>query len=242
VLLVGGSSFMPAVSQRLSESFEGWAPELQDPNQAVAKGAALLGFQAELREKLDEAAAAHGEDAATPEVEKSVAEDMGIAVKTVQRIRDTAVTNVCSRGFGVKLLNDGADPATTSEADFWIDHVIGPHTPLPADPDARTYGTTVPNQTTVKLELWQQAGSELSPKLEHNEHIGEGLLQGLPGTDPVGAPLNVTLSMSESGMLKARATHHAGAELEFEVEAKGAVMTAEEIAAGAERVAAMKRL
>jgi hypothetical protein len=48
--------------------------------------------------------------------------------------------------------------------------------------------------------------------------------------------------MSESGTLRARATHHAGAELEFEVEAKGAVMTAEEIAAGAERVAAMKRL
>ncbi len=242
VLLVGGSSFMPAVARRLSESFEGWAPELEDANQAVAKGAALLGLQAELRAKLDQAAAAHGDGASTPEVEKSVAEDMGIALQTVRRVRDTEVTNVCSRGFGVKLLNQGADPATTDDEDFSIDHVIGPHTPLPAEPDARTYGTTVPNQTTVRLELWQQAGSELSPKLEHNEHIGEGVLQGLPGTDPAGAPLNVTLTMSESGTLRARATHHAGAELEFEVEAKGAVMTAEEIAAGAERVAAMKRL
>lgn len=242
VLLVGGSSFMPAVAERLAENFEGWAPELEDANQAVAKGAALLGFQAELREKLDEEAEARGEDSSSPEVEQSVAEKMGVALGTVQRIRDTAVTNVCSRGFGVKLLNDNADPATENPEDFWIDHVIGPNTPLPVEPEPRTYGTTVPNQTKVNLELWQQAGSELSARLEHNDHIGEGVLQGLPGTDPVGAPLSVTLMMSESGVLKAKATHHNGAELEFEVEAEGAVMSEAEIAAGAERVASMKRL
>ena len=241
VLLVGGSSFMPAVAERLAESF-GWAPELEDANQAVAKGAALLGFQAELRAKLDEEAEARGEDSSSPEVEQSVAEKMGVALGTVQRIRDTAVTNVCSRGFGVKLLSDNADPATENPEDFWIDHVIGPNTPLPAEPEPRTYGTTVPNQTKVNLELWQQAGSELSERLEHNDHIGEGVLQGLPGTDPVGAPLSVTLTMSESGVLKAKAQHHNGAELEFEVEAEGAVMSEAEIAAGAERVASMKRL
>ncbi|HWC07900.1 MAG TPA: Hsp70 family protein [Solirubrobacterales bacterium] len=241
VLLVGGSSFMPAVAEALSANFEGWAPELEDANQAVAKGAALLGFQAELRAKLDEEAAAQGGDVSTPAVEQKVAEEMGVAVDTVQRVRDTEVTNVCSRGFGVKLLRDDADPATAGPSDFWIDHVIGPNTPLPAEPEPRTYGTTVPNQMRVNLELWQQAGSDLSEQPDHNEHIGEGLLQGLPGTDPVGTPLNVTLSMSASGVLRARATHHSGAELEFEVEAEGAVMSQEQIAAGAERVAAMKR-
>ncbi|HET8863591.1 MAG TPA: Hsp70 family protein [Solirubrobacterales bacterium] len=242
VLLVGGSSFMPAVAERLAESFEGWTPELEDANQAVAKGAALLGFQAELRARLDEEAEARGEDSTSPEVEQSVAKEMSVDKGTVQRIRDTTVTNVCSRGFGVKVLNDGADPDTKNPEDFWIDHVIGPNTPLPAEPEPRTYGTVVPNQTTVNLELWQQAGSELSERLEHNDHIGEGLLQGLPGTDPVGSPLSVTLSMSESGVLKAKARHHNGAELEFEVKAEGAVMSEAEIAAGAERVASMKRL
>ena len=242
VLLVGGSSFMPAVATRLAESFEGWAPELEDANQAVAKGAALLGFQAELRAMLGEEAEARGEDASSPEVEKSVAEKMGVGVGIVQRIRDTAVTNVCSRGFGVKLLNEGADPQSENPTDFWIDHVIGPNTPLPAEPEPRTYGTTIPNQTSVNLQLWQQSGSELSKVLADNDHIGEGVLQGLPGTDPVGAPLSVTLTMSESGRLKAKATHHSGAELEFEVEAEGAVMTEEQIAAGTERVASMKRL
>jgi molecular chaperone DnaK len=241
VLLVGGSSFMPAVAEVLAAEFDGWAPELEDANQAVAKGAALLGFQAELRAKLDEEAAAQGEDSASGEVEKKVAEEMGVAVDTVQRIRNTSVTNVCSRGFGVKLLRDGVDPDTEDPADFCVDHVIGPNTPLPAEPEPRTYGTSVPNQTTVRVELWQQAGTDLSDRLEHNEHIGDGLLQGLPGTDPPGSPVNVTLTMSENGILKAHATHRDGAALEFEVEAKGAVMSEEQIAAGAERVASMKR-
>jgi molecular chaperone DnaK len=241
VLLVGGSSFMPAVAERLAESFPGWVPELTDPNQAVAKGAALLAFQAELRAKLDDAAQASGGDANAPDVEQKVAEEMGVALDTVQRVRDTAVTNVCSRGFGVKLLRTGADPDSEKPEDFHIDHVIPPQTPLPAEPETKTYGTIVPNQTSVKIELWEQAGTDLSEELVHNKYLGDGVIS-LPGTDPAGSPLDVTLSMDNAGRLKARASHYSGSELEFEVEVEGGVTTREEIEAGAARVAAMKRV
>ena len=40
LLLVGGSSRMPAVSERLQQEFS-WEPRLTDPDLAVAKGAAL---------------------------------------------------------------------------------------------------------------------------------------------------------------------------------------------------------
>jgi molecular chaperone DnaK (HSP70) len=241
VLLVGGSSFMPAVADRLSEAFEGWVPELADPNQAVAKGAALLAFQAELCAKLEDAAQADGGDTVAPDVEQRVAEEMGVALATLHRVRDTAVTNVCSRGFGVKLLRSGADPASENPADFHIDHVIPPQTPLPAEPEPRTYATTVDNQTNVKIELWEQAGAELSEDLAHNIHLGHGVIH-LPGNEPAGAPLTVTLAMQQGGVLKVRASHHSGAELEFEAEVKGAVTKPKEIAAGAERVAGMKRV
>ena len=238
VLLVGGSSFMPAVADRLAETFDGWVPELADPNQAVAKGAALLGFQAELRARLDDAAQG---DASAPDVEQRVAEEMGVAVGTVQRVRATEVTNVCSRGFGVKLLREGADPGSEDPADFHVDHVIPPQTPLPAEPDQRTYGTTVPNQANVKIELWEQAGIDLSEDLAHNKYLGDGVIS-LPGTDPAGAPLDVALTMTDSGRLKAKASHHSGSELEFEVEVEGGVTTQEEIEEGAARVAAMQRV
>ena len=240
VLLVGGSSFMPAVAERLAETFEGWVPELADPNQAVAKGAALLGFQAELRARLDDAAAASGGDSASPDVEQRVAEEMGVAVDTVQRIRDTAVTNVCSKAFGVKLLRDGSDPGSEDPSDYRIDHVILAQTPLPAEPDTRTYGTIVDNQTSVIIELWEQAGSNLSEEVAHNKYLGEGVIS-LPGNDPAGSPLSVTLKMVEGGILSARASHYSGSQLEFEVEVEGGVATQEEIEAGAARVAAMKR-
>jgi molecular chaperone DnaK len=239
VLLVGGSSFMPAVAERLAAAFEGWAPELEDANQAVAKGAALLGFQAELRAKLDDAAAAGG-DASEPEIEKRVAEEMGVAVGTVQRIRDTKVTNVCSRGFGVKLLRSGADPDSEDPADHMIDHVIEPNTPLPAEPGAENYVTIVPNQTSVRLELWQQSGERLSEKVENNEEIGHGVIS-LPGTDPAGTPIEVTLAMAENGVLRVTASHRSGSSLEFEVESENAVHSEEAVAASAERVASMQR-
>ncbi|HEV2791393.1 MAG TPA: hypothetical protein VGV69_08875, partial [Solirubrobacterales bacterium] len=224
-----------------AETFDGWVPELADPNQAVAKGAALLGFQAELRARLDEAAQASGSDTGSPDVEQRVAEEMGVAVGTVQRVRDTAVTNVCSKAFGVKLLRHGADPGSDDPADHHIDHVILAQTPLPVEPDARTYGTTVHNQTSGKIELWEQSGNELSEEVAHNKYLGDGVIS-LPGTDPAGSPLTVSLKMVEGGILSARASHHSGSELEFEVEVEGGVTTQEEIEAGAARVAAMKRV
>jgi len=242
VLLVGGSSFMPAVAERLSEAF-GWTPELKDPNQAVAKGAALLGFQAELRAKLSEEAEradASGDGSSNAEIEKKVAAEMGVALDTLQQIKDTAVTNVCSRGFGVKLLRDGANPDSVDPADFMIDHVIAPNTPLPGEPDPATYGTTVPNQKTVRVELWQQSGGELSEHLANNENIGHGTIT-LPGTDPIGSPIQVTLAMAESGTLNVTASHSSGANLEFTVETENAVTSEEEIADATERVASMTR-
>jgi molecular chaperone DnaK len=241
VLLVGGSSFMPAVAEGLSKGFEGWVPELADPNQAVAKGAALLGFQAELRARLDDAAEATGSDPGAADVEQKVAEEMGVAVGMVQRVRDTAVTNVCSKAFGVKLLRSGADPDSEDLADYFVDHVILPQTPLPAEPDERTYGTTVPNQNSVTIELYEQGGSDLSENVAHNNVLGEGTIP-LPGNDPVGSPLQVTLKMVGGGVLSARASHHSGSEIEFEVEVKGGVTTKEEIEAGTARVATMTRV
>jgi molecular chaperone DnaK len=243
VLLVGGSSFMPAVAERLAEAFPGWVPEQKDPNQAVAKGAALLGFQAELRAKLGEEAEqaeARGEQTSGVEIEKKVAEEMGVELDTLQRIKDTEVTNVCSQGFGIKVLRDGADPGSADPADFWVDHLIDPNAPLPCEPDAQTYGTTVPNQDHVRVELWEQSGSELSEELAHNKPIGHGVIT-LPGNDPVGAPIDVTLAMQDNGVLKVKASHSSGADLEFEVEVEGAVMSQEQVAAAAERVASMSR-
>jgi molecular chaperone DnaK (HSP70) len=244
VLLVGGSSFMPAVARRLSESFDGWAPELADPNQAVAKGAALYGFQAELRAKVeDREAAALSENgvADRAEIERRIAEESGVALGTLKRMTETKITNVCSRGFGIKVLRDGRTSTTGDPADFYVDHLIRPNDPLPIDPPRlQTYGTVVDNQPGVEIVLMEQAGTELSEEMDHNQEVEHGQFN-LPGNDPAGTPIQVSIAMDNDGMLTITASHPSVPELTFSAMSEGAVLSERQIAESASKVQAMQR-
>jgi molecular chaperone DnaK (HSP70) len=244
VLLVGGSSFMPAVGRRLSETFAGWQPELGDPNQAVAKGAALFGLQAELRAKVEseeEAERSAGGSADRNEIEKRVAQKSGVALGTLQRVTATKVTNVCSRGFGVKVLRDGREDTTGDPADFFVDHLIKPNDPLPVDPPTvQTYRTIYDNQSDVHLVLMEQAGAQISEDMQHNRELESGDFH-LPGTDPAGTPIEVSIGMDNGGMLTVTASHPAVPQLMFSATADGAVLSKEQIAESASKVQAMQR-
>ncbi len=244
VLLVGGSSFMPAVSRRLSEAFPGWVPELGDSNQAVAKGAALYGFQAELRSKiedLEEEGQADGETVDRGEIEKRVAEESGLALGALQRMTETKITNVCSRGFGVKVVRDGCTGANNDPSEFYVDHLLRENDPLPIDPPrVETYGTVVDNQPNVQIVLMEQAGSELSEDMEHNKELEKRDFH-LPGNDPKGTPIQISIGMGNDGLLTVTAKHPTVAELTFSAESKGGVLTKEQVSESAAKVQAMQR-
>jgi molecular chaperone DnaK len=244
VLLVGGSSFMPAVSQRLSETFPGWVPELGDPNQAVAKGAALYGFQAELRSKiedLEEEGQADGETVDRGEIEKRVAQESGLALGALQRMTETKITNVCARGFGIKVVREGYTGAKDDPSEYYVDHLLRENDPLPIDPPrVETYGTVVDNQPSVQIVLLEQAGSELSEELEHNKELEKRDFH-LPGNDPRGTPIQVSIGMGNDGLLTVTAKHPNVAELTFSAESQGGVLTQEQVSESAVKVQAMQR-
>ena len=114
-LLVGGSTRMPPVSERLQEEF-GQEPQVHEPDQSVAKGAAVYGqklaigrrINVEIARELgttpDEVATAE----VTPEVreraQQSVADEMGMRLPALKRLDDMKVTNVVSHSFGVVAL------------------------------------------------------------------------------------------------------------------------------------------
>jgi molecular chaperone DnaK len=250
VLLVGGSSFMPAVPRRLSETFSGWVPELQDPNQAVAKGAALAGLQQAVVElatpALDGAEpAADGSSSAQPSPEKvrEIAEAMQMSTSMVQKLASTAFTNVCSRGFGVRVLRDGADPTNPRDPeDFVVSHIIEPNTPLPLtgreDGREQTYYTSVDQQDQVDLQIWEQDSREPSPDMASNKFIESGLFK-MTRAYPRQSPIKVALGMENNGQLRLRATDPDGLEMEFTATAEGAVMSPEQIDASTSKVQAM---
>jgi molecular chaperone DnaK len=53
ILLVGGSTFMPQVEARLQQEFPSCKLLRRDPNQIVAKGAALIGYKYQIDEEID---------------------------------------------------------------------------------------------------------------------------------------------------------------------------------------------
>jgi molecular chaperone DnaK len=244
VLLVGGSSFMPAVPRRLTEAFPGWSPELGDPNQSVAKGAALFGFQADLRskiEELEESEQSNGEVVDRGAIEQRVAEESGRALGALQRMTETKITNVCARGFGVKVVRPGFTGANGSPDEFYVDHLLHENDPLPVDPPRlQTYGTVVDNQPSVEIVVLEQAGTELSDQLEHNKEI-EKRTFNLPGSDPKGTPIEISIGMGNGGMLTVSARHPAVAELTFSVQSEAGVQNPEQISASAAKVQAMQR-
>jgi molecular chaperone DnaK len=210
VLLVGGMTLMPAIAQTLKERF-GLQARIQDPHLAVAKGAARFA----LMQKVKVTMAEEGDQAA-----EEVADRLGISVQQVVEMAEQKVATVVPRAFGIKVV-DPDDPAFKTSPDLareYISHLLTANTPLPADSGSQPFCTVYDNQREVKLEVWEQAGSVASEELEHNNHIGEGVLRNLPPR-PAGAPFEVVFHMTETGLLKVHGLEaDSGREIRFEIQ------------------------
>jgi molecular chaperone DnaK (HSP70) len=154
---------------------------------------------------------------------------------------DTTITNVCSRGFGIKVLREGRPGDTKDPADFYVDHLICPNDTLPVDPPKlETYNTVLDNQSGVDVVLMEQAGTKLSEDMEHNNQLEHGEF-ALSGTDPVGTPIQVSIGMDKAGILTITASHPAVPDLTFTAKSEGAVLSQEQIAESASKVQAVRR-
>ncbi len=165
VLLVGGSSRLPAVAEAVAARF-GRPPLLADPELAVALGAAV---------RADQLAGAP--------VTGGIAEAPAYAVA------------VLPRGVGV-LVRDSHDPAGLRE---FVQHVVPANTSLPASVTA-PFATILDKQSTVRIQVFEQAGAVASEELEHNRRVLDGELTGLPDL-PAGARIDITLSVGLDGRL-----------------------------------------
>jgi len=154
---------------------------------------------------------------------QDVADQLGIPVDQVEAMAARHVATVVPRAFGLKVI-DTDDPlfkTDRSRARRYVAHLLTANTPLPADTGPETFRTIADNQREVKLEVWEQAGSVASEELEHNTHIGEGVLRDLPAR-PAGAPFQVVFHMTETGLLQVHGREaDSGSEVRFEIQIGG---------------------
>jgi molecular chaperone DnaK len=234
LLLVGGSSWMPAVSERLRQEFS-WEPRLSDPDLAVAKGAALYAAGQTVRYAEADGAGQDGADSSasdsgaglpapgpvTEEAVQGVADRTGIDEEKVRSLAQRTVVNVLPKAVGVKLIDTTkpdwqADPDAAS----YIEHLIGAQTQLAFAAETLVARTVLDGQPGVEIEIWEQAGEVPSPDLTANHRVDDaGLIDGLGKYAlPAGSPVHIDIRVDEEGTVRLHAMEpRSGQELDMNV-------------------------
>jgi molecular chaperone DnaK len=196
LLLVGGMSRFH-IAQRLRKEFPDLPePRLMDPDQIVAKGAALFAAHkvAEL-DDLDPQSAPRDR----PKLPGGTAPE---------------IINVTSKGYGAKVVDDERDMVGHIE---WL---IKPNDEIPASP-RETFHTVSQGQTAVHIEVYESTTGELSRVLTDHSKLVEGELTGLPRGRAAGQPIDVSYNLGDDGILRVAATAD-GQELKLEAKISGA--------------------
>ncbi|MFG1799443.1 Hsp70 family protein [Micromonospora carbonacea] len=206
VLLVGGSTKMPAVTARLAEAY-GWRPQLHDPDLAVAKGAARYALSRAVWQAADPAAESAPTAEERAERVNELANLTGLSAESIAAVSHKRITTVLPKAFGVKLVDtDKPGWEEDTEAASYVAHLVHADDPLPSGPHPLVGGTVVDNQQELKIEVYEQAGTVESAELFANKAVdrGAGTITGLPPL-PQGSPINISMTVDDNGLLTVHA-------------------------------------
>ena len=211
IILVGGATRMPLVAQRIQEEF-GVQPKIFDPDEAVAKGAAVYAWKLALNDSFVQRVAQRTnkslstmEDVLemTPEmvideVAREVAIDTGSTYKAVMQAA-IRIHNVTSKSFGVVA----QDPRNEER----VFNLILRNTSVPVDAN-RTFYTTEENQQSVFIRIMESETSEKIILPEEAIQIGTATLNLPPGI-PAEIPIHIAFKLTEEGRLQITAVESA---------------------------------
>lgn len=246
LLLVGGSTYMPQVGEAVAKF--GIEVKQFDPNQAVAKGAAIFGYKYVLEDMIKiRVAAQTGQSAEQVDLqtvpstvrakaEAAVATEQGVPLPGLRNLLSKRISHVASRSFGVVFI---ADRATKREA---VRNLIVVEDKLPREV-SRSFQTLEDDQSGVEIRVMQnhvlsKPDEEVALSACEPDPIGIVALtfeRGLPSESPI----EVLFNLTEDGRLFLRArdlTTHREVEAEFKTEA---VMSKEEVEEAKSRAQSM---
>jgi molecular chaperone DnaK (HSP70) len=232
IILVGGATRMPQVQARIVEEF-GKEPEIYDPDEAVAKGAALYGLKESLSDEVKEILApsvpgAEGEEGAldldavseaqVAEALDHLEQQLGFTLTgPVRELVNTRIVNVLSKSLGVVAKN-----ANNQEV---VVYLLPRNSEVPME-NSSDFGTDSANQAGVDIHV--MAGERDSPEPKDCQDVGTATLN-LPSGLPARSPIRVKFAINRDGRLSLTATDLTGGgsiDVDFETEA---VMNAEEV-------------
>ncbi|MDR2280169.1 MAG: Hsp70 family protein [Gordonia sp. (in: high G+C Gram-positive bacteria)] len=242
ILLVGGSSRMPAVAREVGAAL-GITPELTDPDLAVARGAAVYGEKLEIerlvaadlrtRGRLSDGAPLFTADPGDVDGACArVAAAFGLPVAGVRRMLEITVDTVVSRGFGVLAVGRSGETEAA-----WL---VRRNQTLPIRV-RRSFGTMRMNQDRIELVVVEQQGQALSPHPEDAKVLIEGSITDIPFGYDEGSEVQVTFEMGFDGVLHVTA-FHVEAQIPLTMSARtGATLSQSEVARELDQVHRTRR-
>lgn len=225
IILVGGSTKMPQIKERLQSEFVNIPVDVIDPDESVAKGAAMVGLNI----------AAYNIQAGWEDGSMTgTSNDTQFTFKAggTQGGKPMDFIDVISKSFGVELQIDDAGTMK-------VVNVIPKNTNIPTNAILPAE-TLFDNQTAIDIKVYEDEVSDKTVDIEKCIFLGEDQIKGLPENLPQGSPVEIKFTITENGTLEVQATETTGnnsVNLSFDI--KGA-MSKEEKEQAANRVGGMK--
>jgi molecular chaperone DnaK (HSP70) len=212
ILLVGGSTKMPQIREILEQNYPNVPVETFDPDESVAKGAAIYGQQlvvnGEIIKRIAEKTGKKEEEIKIEDiseteltkVQQEVADKTGLTLGAVKKA-GTKISNVVSKSFGVL--------AYVNDTEQKIVNMITKQTTVPAE-ISQAFSTHEANQENVEIAVYENELFDNQVDITMSKEIGKGLIDGIPAGLPAGSPIQVTFKISDEGRLDIHAIELTG--------------------------------
>ncbi len=231
ILLVGGSTRMPQVKSMLTENFKESEIKILEPDEAVAKGAAIHAVNVYVNNQKSLAGHDFNSD---EEVKVSVngdekelsasdyKEDLSVSPEMMS-IGGAArqIVIATTKSFALKIIHNNEEKCY---------NMIVKNEPMNNGfvTVSQIFGTNVNNQSTANIEIYENDYMDEYFNVDDDLKIGEAVLE-LPAGLSQGAPVEVTLKLNKEGILDVKGVDKTGnREVNVRMETKG-VMSEEEL-------------
>lgn len=201
ILLVGGSTRMAQVKNIIVEKY-GIEPKFVEPDEAVAKGAAIHAVNVYINNQKN--LFGWGEDESGNVIPELIPEDMKDNENAEPLAVDTTLMSIggqtrsivvaTTKSFAVEAIIDGEKKC---------DNMIIKNNPMPdgSITVSKTFGTAEANQNTAEIIVYENDFMDEYFDVDEDYKIGAATLE-LPGNLPAGAPIEITLSLNNEGILE----------------------------------------
>ena len=227
ILLVGGSTRMPQVTKAIVDRF-GMEPKILDPDEAVAKGAAIHAVNVYVNNQKSLETGDVGETTvnvggATKEINADdYKEELAVQPEMMSiggKTRKVVVAT--TKSFAIEVLINGESKCC---------NMIIKNEPMPDGSISVTkeFGTNVANQESAELVVYESDFMEETFDVDKDFVLGTATLE-LPGNLPAGSPIQVTFTLSTEGILEVSGVDKTtGREVHATMQAKG-IMAEEKV-------------